>query len=125
MEEDMKTLCQGVILAVVVVCAVGCMDEGDSDGVGDETIGAAVTADVTPTAAEVAMWSDATGERISAEESGPSITGGCAHIQWCNEPGPWGTICIWDACDIITASKECAADARAVCGRTIPPIDIR
>jgi len=121
----MKTLCQGVILAVAVVFAVGCMDERDSDGFDDKKIGSAVTADVAPTAAEVAMWSDAIGEKISAEERGPSITAGCAHIQWCDEPGPWGTICIWDACDIVTAANECAADARAVCGRTVPPIDIR
>ena len=121
----MKTLCQGATLAVMIVCAVGCMDNGDSNGSDDEVVGDTVTADVTPTAAELAMWSAATGERISAEERGPSIAAGCAHIQWCDEPGPWGTICIQDGCDIITASRECAADARAVCGGTVPPIDIR
>jgi hypothetical protein len=113
MEEDMKTLCQSMIIAVMVAGAVGCMNEGNSDSLDDERIG------------EVAMWSAAIGERSSAEDRGPALTSGCAHIQWCNEPGPWGTICIWDACDIITASKECAADARAVCGGTVPPIDIR
>jgi hypothetical protein len=126
MEEDMKTLCQGVMLALMAVSAVACMDETAPDGVDEQTTGDAFKAEIAPTAAEVALWLDATGEKISVEESGVSITAGCAHIQWCDQPNsPWGTVCIWDACDIITASRECAVDARVVCGGTVPPIDIR
>jgi hypothetical protein len=122
----MKTLWLTVALAMTVAGAVGCLDEGDPENFDEEATEELVTTDVTPTDAEVAMWlAETTGEAISAEESGPSILAGCSHIQWCNEPGPWGTVCIWDACDIVTAANECAADARAVCGRTVPPIDIR
>ena len=121
----MKSFTRCLVPTIGMLMAVGWSALLQIGCVNDEATGDVVTADITPTAAEVAMWSEATGERISPDQSGPSISAGCAHIQWCDEPGPWGTICIWDACDIVTAGKECAADARAVCGGTVPPIDIR
>lgn len=50
---------------------------------------------------------------------------GCVHIQWCNEPGPVGTVCIWDSCSLGAAVDECTRDAIAVCGRITQPAEIR
>lgn len=50
---------------------------------------------------------------------------GCVHIQWCNEPGPVGTVCIWDSCSLAAAVRECTADANAVCGGIVQPAEIR
>ena len=50
---------------------------------------------------------------------------GCTHIQWCNEPGSVGTVCIWDSCSFSAAVSECTRDARAVCGGITQPAEIR
>lgn len=65
-------------------------------------------------------------EGVPGENSDAVIEkAGCVHIQWCNEPGPVGTVCIWDACSLAAAVSECTADARAVCGGITQPAEIR
>ena len=49
----------------------------------------------------------------------------CSTIQWCNEPGPAGTICIWNACSFSQAYAECVTDANYVCGGITQPAYIR
>jgi hypothetical protein len=56
---------------------------------------------------------------------GLSEKAGCVHIQWCNEPGPVGTVCIWDGCSLAAAIRECTADANAVCGGITQPAHVR
>jgi hypothetical protein len=69
-------------------------------------------------------------DRVRSDEAGDVDDGlsekaGCVHIQWCNEPGPVGTVCIWDACSLAAAVRECTADANAVCGGITQPAHIR
>jgi hypothetical protein len=65
------------------------------------------------------------GSEASDGDDGLSEKAGCVHIQWCNEPGPVGTVCIWDACSLAAAVRECTADANAVCGGITQPAHIR
>lgn len=47
----------------------------------------------------------------------------CVYIQWCNEPGPNGTICRLRAgCKYNTATvNECTRDTYNVCGHPVQP----
>jgi hypothetical protein len=47
----------------------------------------------------------------------------CVYVQWCNEPGPSGTICrLRSGCTYNTTTvNECIADTKAVCGTPIQP----
>ena len=77
------------------------------------------------------------GRAPAAQQAGPiedqgvpgedeaAILAGCTHIQWCNEPGPVGTVCIWDACSFSAALAECTSDANFVCGGITQPAEIR
>lgn len=62
-------------------------------------------------------------EELSAE---PTEKAGCVHVKWCNEPGPWGTICQVDNdnCTWNAAINECIRDARYVCGREVAPVGL-
>jgi hypothetical protein len=53
----------------------------------------------------------------------------CVIVEWCNEPGAWGTICqISGGCQCGPGGPtgaqwdECRRDARAVCGTVIEPL---
>jgi hypothetical protein len=61
---------------------------------------------------------------VPGEEAAEDLAG-CTHIQWCNEPGPVGTVCIWDACSLGQAVAECTSDANYVCGGITQPAHIR
>lgn len=47
----------------------------------------------------------------------------CVYIQWCNEPGPNGTICrLRSGCTYNpTTVHECTLDTYNVCGRPVQP----
>jgi len=47
----------------------------------------------------------------------------CVYVQWCNEPGPSGTICRLRAgCSYNDATvQECIRDTYAVCGAPVQP----
>ena len=51
----------------------------------------------------------------------------CVYIDYCNEPGYWGTVCrAKRGCASDAATRaECDADVRAVCGKATAPIDLR
>lgn len=55
--------------------------------------------------------------------AGPSAAADCVYVQWCNEPGPNGTICrLRPGCQITQATiNECIADTYAVCGSPVHP----
>jgi hypothetical protein len=59
----------------------------------------------------------------SAAEDASIEKAGCVHIQYCAKPGTSNLI-VCDTNDRVCSSdaryQECKADARAVCGRTLP-----
>jgi hypothetical protein len=81
---------------------------------------------------EANLWTlDMTGETAPSDQDAkegdvPEVNVGCVHIQWCNEPGRWGTVCKVDrSCTLRQIVNECTADGRYVCGRIIQPAVIR
>lgn len=51
--------------------------------------------------------------------------GGCSYVQWCNEPGYWGTVCIKHACSWAAALAECKHEAQVhICGRINYPLHL-
>lgn len=40
----------------------------------------------------------------------------CSTVQFCNAPGPDGTRCVQQGCDVVTALVACSHAAPAVCG---------
>lgn len=56
-------------------------------------------------------------------EEGVAAARDCVYVNWCNEPGPRGTVCVLrKGCSRNNATiNECIEDARAVCGRIIQP----
>jgi hypothetical protein len=71
------------------------------------------------------------GELAAAEGTEPASSAAavdCVFIQWCNEPGSFGTICqIRSSCCNVNFDEnaECIKDALAVCGEIIQPAKIR
>jgi hypothetical protein len=108
-------------LALVAGCA---SDEPVAVGEGD--LFTFVEADDAVTAASLLDSADASAVAGEAGD-GAGIAAGCVHIQWCNEPGPVGTVCFWDNfnCSPEEAYRECVRDGRAVCGRIVQPAEIR
>ena len=52
----------------------------------------------------------------NAPAAGAVDKAGCTYIDWCDEPGSWGTVCIWTGCSLAEAVRECTDDANYVCG---------
>jgi hypothetical protein len=110
-------------------------------------VGACASDDVTPGAKDAPTVGDPATPGLFALDkggSGPTMVAGdegvagetaapvgeaskvnCSTIQWCNEPGPNGTICIWNACSFTQAYNECVTDANYVCGGIKQPAYIR
>lgn len=53
----------------------------------------------------------------------PLAAGDCVYVQWCNAPGPNGSICrLRSGCVYNAATvNECIADTNAVCGGPVYP----
>jgi hypothetical protein len=53
----------------------------------------------------------------------PAAARDCVYVQWCDEPGPRGTICrLRSGCSYNRATRdECIRDTRAVCGTPKEP----
>jgi hypothetical protein len=106
--------CLGLV-SMLSACAVeDGVDAPEEAAIGDEE--AALSSDNRDTESE--LRSNADVEALA----------GCVHIRWCDEPNsPWGTICAVDnwSCSWEQIGNECAVDARWVCGRPLPPVDIR
>jgi hypothetical protein len=61
-------------------------------------------------------------EEVDTGVSGAaSILAGCTHVQWCDEPGSRGSICIQDGCTHQQAVNECCEDIAFVCGAPTNP----
>jgi hypothetical protein len=107
----------GVCLALVGACASEDQAEVSSENIPHEQLFSSEEVGKVPDV-ELVKGEDG--------ESGDfSTKAGCSHIQWCNEPGPNGTICIWDACSYSAAYNECVVDANYVCGGIKQPAYIR
>lgn len=65
-------------------------------------------------------------EEIAASDDGTTDKAGCVYVKWCNEPGPWGTICQVENynCTWSQAINECIRDARYVCGSIVEPLGL-
>ncbi len=71
-----------------------------------------------------AVWKDELGKAVLGESpDDPSTDADCVYVQWCNEPGPNGTICrLRSGCQVTqTTVNECIADTNAVCGSPVYP----
>ena len=55
---------------------------------------------------------------LGASPGDPSVAADCVYVEWCDKPGPWGTVCqVRPGCQLNNAARnECTADANAVCG---------
>lgn len=63
-------------------------------------------------------------EEVPGEDpDDPSAVTDCVYVQWCNAPGPNGTICrLRSGCVANTTTvNECIADTNAVCGGPVSP----
>ncbi len=58
----------------------------------------------------------------NAPAAGAVDKAGCTYIDWCDEPGSWGTVCIWTGCSLAEAVRECTDDANYVCGGITQPL---
>jgi hypothetical protein len=117
-------LASGLAIAACATDAVA--DEGEAEGAVDGEVAEEEWTVLDPE--EVAQLPN-----VAPSEADPGVPGeeaedslaGCTHIQWCNEPGPVGTVCIWDACSLGQAVAECTSDANYVCGGITQPAHIR
>ena len=119
---------------VIAVSTSACMQEelpGDETGVELEAV---VSPEQQAESGDQSLWTlEEDGSQGLLEEDGsqglleeaPGTEAGCVHIQWCNESGYWGTVCIWDACSFAAALSECTADANYVCGGITQPAQVR
>lgn len=108
----------GLLVAVAVSgCSAGTAEEPDADEVGDVPI---------------TLRNGPPPEAAGTDDPGavPGVPddvvdkAGCAYVKWCDEPGPWGTVCQKTGCTLAAAIEECIVDARYVCGTIIQPFAI-
>ena len=84
----------------------------------DEEEGLVDPEDLVSQAANEPEVIDVADEVVSGAES---ILAGCSHVQWCNESGPRGSICIQDGCTHQQSVNECCEDIDFVCGAPTNP----
>jgi hypothetical protein len=102
-------------LVVMGACATEPDDESTSDEYGELT--------------EVEgrkLVSELPSDEDIASQEGTVDKAGCVYVEWCNEPGPWGTICQVEnySCSWSQIVNECYVDARYVCGSIVEPLGI-
>jgi hypothetical protein len=106
---------------VVFVAMGGCItpnSQDDKDGIEEPIFLPDGKARVTPQQTD--SFEDV---RTGEDPDISAVTADCVYVQWCNEPGPAGTICrLRPGCFYNTATvNECIGDTRAVCGAPVHP----
>jgi hypothetical protein len=127
----MKNAIKRMILAsgAVVLSAwlgVGCSAESMPDATGDVTVEKQADGRYLLRLAnapdEATQSPDGTpGESVDGETDKGAAN--CVYVQWCNEPGPSGTICrLRSGCSYNNATvNECIRDTNYVCGAPVHP----
>ena len=106
------------MFAVAGGCADAVEPPGDKDGIEEPTF--LPDGETRATPQQIDPFEDVqTGE----DPKVTTIAADCVYVQWCNEPGPAGTICrLRPGCFYNqTTVDECIRDTRAVCGAPILP----
>lgn len=115
MNQYMKAVLSIAVLGVAVICVADAVAAPQDDDQAGPTY---LSDGVAPAQAEPSE------DGLSAEESDlAALARDCVYVQWCNEPGPNGTICrLRSGCtDNEETRRECIADTRAVCGAPVLP----
>jgi hypothetical protein len=129
----------GCVAAVLLLGGAGCglSDRSDESAVGSQGVFVLETAEQGK-AREQAASSEAKADDPGVPGEGPQAENpfqaaqNCVYIDWCNEPGSWGTVCrVYASClsqcstNLGALLSECTADANYVCGGITQPAVVR
>lgn len=133
----MLTSCSGLVGALLASFVIaGCMGEGQFEneaGAGDWIVDPALDPETTndqaleslPVDPSVAPDEVVGDEGLAADDDLGVASDHCARVQWCNESGPVGSVCIWTGCTLAAALNDCVEDTWFLCGTPSCPWEFR